>query len=64
MFLAVGIPAALTAWALLVRLARLDATKAALLLFLFMINGPMVNSLREGNTTHFLLLLLVLALWP
>jgi hypothetical protein len=61
-FLAVGIPAALTAWALLVRLARLDATKAALLLFLFMINGPMVNSLREGNTTHFLLLLLVLAL--
>jgi Glycosyltransferase family 87 len=61
-FLAVGIPAALTAWALLARLARLDARNAALLLFIFMINGPMVNSLREGNTTHFLLLLLVIAL--
>src|SRR6202007_2946732 len=61
-FLGVGIPVALTAWALLARLARLDATKAAFLLFLFMVNGPMVNSLREGNTTHFLLLLLVIAL--
>ncbi len=61
-FLAFGIPAALTAWALLARIARLDARNAALLLFIFMINGPMVNSLREGNTTHFLLLLLVMAL--
>src|SRR5215813_1380076 len=61
-FLAFGIPAALTAWALLARIARLDAWNAALLLFIFMVNGPMVNSLREGNTTHFLLLLLVLAL--
>src|SRR5262245_22023568 len=61
-FLAVGLPAALTAWALLARIARLDARNAALLLFIFMINGPMVNSLREGNTTHFLLLLLVVAL--
>jgi len=61
-FLAFGIPAALTAWALLARIARLDGQKAALLLFIFMVNGPMVNSLREGNTTHFLLLLLVVAL--
>jgi hypothetical protein len=61
-FLALGIPAALTAWALLARLTRLDAGNGALLLFIFMVNGPMVNSLREGNTTHFLLLLLVVAL--
>ena len=61
-FLALGIPAALTAWALLARLGRLDVSNTALLLFIFMVNGPMVNSLREGNTTHFLLLLLVVAL--
>jgi Glycosyltransferase family 87 len=64
-FLALGIPAAFCAWALLARLARPDAGDSALLLFIFMANGPMVNSLREGNTTHFLLLLLVVAvlLW-
>jgi len=64
-FLALGIPAALCAWALVARLARPDSGDPALLLFIFLANGPMVNSLREGNTTHFLLLLLVIAvlLW-
>jgi hypothetical protein len=61
-FLAIGVPAALAAFALLARFARLDARNVAVLLFIFLINGPMVNSLREGNTTHFLLLLLVVAL--
>jgi hypothetical protein len=61
-FLAIGIPAALAAVALLAHIARLDARNSALLLFIVLINGPMVNSLREGNTTHFLLLLLVVAL--
>jgi hypothetical protein len=32
------------------------------LLFIGLVNGPMVNCLREGNTTHIILLLLVLAL--
>ncbi|MEA2989790.1 MAG: alpha,2-mannosyltransferase [Alphaproteobacteria bacterium] len=62
MFLALGIAAALAAWALLSRLARLDMQGRALLLLLFLISGPMVNSLREGNTTHFILLFLVVAL--
>ena len=44
------------------RIGRYSASSAALLAFIFLINGPMVNSLREGNSTHFLLLLLVLAL--
>jgi hypothetical protein len=61
-FLALGIVVALVTWALLARLGRLDARASALLLFVFMVNGPMVNSLREGNTTHILLLLLVVAL--
>jgi alpha-1,2-mannosyltransferase len=61
-FLALGLAAAFAAWALLVRIGRNRASSAALLAFIFLINGPMVNSLREGNSTHFLLLLLVLAL--
>ena len=61
-FLALGLTAALVSWALLARIGRYRASSAALLAFIFLINGPMVNSLREGNTTHFLLLLLALAL--
>jgi hypothetical protein len=65
-FLAVGAVAALTAWWLLARMRRPEARNAApLLLFLGLVNGPMINSMREGNTTHIILLLLVLAfvLW-
>ena len=61
-FLALGLTAAIVSWALLARIGRYGAANAALLAFIFLVNGPMVNSLREGNTTHFLLLLLVLAL--
>jgi hypothetical protein len=61
-FLALGLAAALASWALLARIGRYRGSSAALLAFIFLINGPMVNSLREGNTTHFLLLLLALAL--
>ncbi len=62
-FLALGVAAAGAAWALLARLGQRGSNiAAALLLFIFLINGPMVNSLREGNTTHFLLLLLTVAL--
>ena len=61
-FLAIGAAAALTAWWLLARMGRPEAKNAApLLLFLGLVNGPMINSLREGNTTHIILLLLVLA---
>jgi hypothetical protein len=61
-FLALGLTATLVSWALLARIGRYGAVSAALLAFIFLINGPMVNSLREGNSTHFLLLLLALAL--
>jgi len=61
-FLALGAAASLGAWALLGRLAGLDARRSLALLFLFLANGPLVNSLREGNTTHFVLVLLILAL--
>lgn len=60
-----GIAALLGAYALLVRTARLDAPRAALLAFLFLVSGPVVNSLREGQSSHVILLLLVvgLVLW-
>ena len=60
-FLAVGAAATGLAFLLLRRMAR-PGTEAAPLLLLFLVNGPLVNSLREGNTTHFVLLLLILAL--
>lgn len=61
-YLAIGLAALLGAWALLTRLAALKAPFAAILLFLFLVNGPVLNSLREGQSTHFILLLLVAAL--
>jgi hypothetical protein len=61
-FLGFGLVATLAAWALLTRLAQLDAPHAAGLLFLFLISGPLVNSLREGQTSHIILLLLVVGL--
>ena len=61
-FLALGVAATAAAWALLTRLARPEAKIGAVLLFVFLVNGPLVYSLREGNTTHFILLLLVVVL--
>src|SRR5574341_2027402 len=61
-FLALGIAATAGAWVLLTRLARPQAKIGAALLFFFLVNGPLANSLREGNMTHFMLLLLVVAL--
>jgi alpha-1,2-mannosyltransferase len=60
-----GMAALLGAYALLLRAARLDAPRAALLAFLFLVSGPIVNSLREGQSSHVILLFLVagLALW-
>ena len=65
-FLAFGAATALAAWWLLARMRRAEAMNTApLLLLLGLVNGPMINSLREGNTTHIILLLIVLAfvLW-
>jgi Glycosyltransferase family 87 len=61
-FLGFGYAASVAAWALLVRLGRPDAKMGPTLLFFFLVNGPLVYSLREGNITHFVLLLLVVAL--
>lgn len=61
-FLGLGAAAMAAAYALLLRLGRPSPRAAGMLLLLFLANGPLVNSLREGNTTHFILLLLIVAL--
>jgi hypothetical protein len=64
-FLALGYAAVAAVVAMLAREARGGGGIAVPLALLFLLNGPLLNSLREGNTTHFILLLLVLAvhLW-
>jgi hypothetical protein len=48
-------------WAAHRRLLQASPELALVLAGLFLINGPLYNSLREGNSTHFLLGLLVAA---
>jgi len=48
-------------WAAERRLLRASSWLALVLAGLFLVNGPLYNSLREGNSTHFLLGLLVAA---
>ncbi|MEY3898503.1 MAG: hypothetical protein RLZZ214_4025 [Verrucomicrobiota bacterium] len=62
-FMTLGVAAIVATWYLLTRLAGLDRDRALLLLFVFACFGPLHNSLREGNTTHFVLLLIVSGLW-
>lgn len=57
-FSAAGVAASLLAWRLLVQALGLRGRAAWLLLFLFAASGPLHNSLREGNTSHFVLALL------
>lgn len=62
LFTALGLALVAAAWRLLVSLARLGATEAWLLALLFAANGPLLNSLREGNTSHMILFALVAGL--
>lgn len=62
LFLGFGVAVTLGAWALLAYSARPTSPCAWTLAFLFLVNGPLVNSLREGNITHIVLGLLVAAL--
>jgi alpha-1,2-mannosyltransferase len=61
-FLALGAVAIATIYALLLRLGDFNVASGAMLALSILASGPLVNSLREGNTTHFILLLLILAL--
>jgi hypothetical protein len=58
-YFVLGVAAILLSWFLLAREAGLKGAERWLLLFLFAANGPMLNSLKEGNTSHMVLLALV-----
>ena len=62
-FFLCGLAATIATWHFLSRLAGLDRGQSLFFLFFLACNGPLCNSLREGNTTHFILLLLVAGLW-
>lgn len=50
---------ALIAW-LLVRLTQAEGWRRWLIVSLVMLNGPLINSVKEGNLTHWSLVLLIL----
>jgi hypothetical protein len=62
-FTLAGLAAVGVAWALLVRLTRAVGWRRTALGALFVLNGPLYYSLREGNLTHFLLPVLVAAVF-
>jgi alpha-1,2-mannosyltransferase len=58
-----GVLAIVAAFILLARLARLSFGATTVLMLLFAFNGPLIYSFKLGNTSHFVLLALVGALW-
>ncbi len=62
LFLIISFLAVVLVWRMLASLARLETTDRWLLLLVFAANGPLHYSLKEGNTSHFVLLALVAAL--
>lgn len=62
LFFALGVAAMVATWRWLVSLAELDPRGGALLALLMVTNGPLMNSLKEGNTSHWALFAMVYAL--
>jgi alpha-1,2-mannosyltransferase len=62
LYLGVGTVAVVAMAVLLAYWLRLRGRELAVLVLLFAANGPLVNSLREGNTTHIVGLILVVSL--
>jgi alpha-1,2-mannosyltransferase len=59
LFLAISLVAVGATWLILARIVARDTTDRWLLLLLFAANGPLLYSLKEGNTSHFILLAMV-----
>jgi uncharacterized membrane protein len=60
--LAMGVAATIATVVLLSRMAGKEGRALPALTCLFLVNGPLIYSFKEGNTTHFILFMLVLAL--
>ncbi|WP_427912220.1 glycosyltransferase family 87 protein [Ramlibacter sp. MMS24-I3-19] len=54
-FTALGVAACVAAWWLLCRVARLEVRERCMLALLFAANGPLLYSVKEGNTSHMVL---------
>ena len=61
-FTALGFVAAWYIWKLLVRMFELNRRESALLCFALCVFGPLVYVLKVGNTSHFMLVLLLVGL--
>jgi alpha-1,2-mannosyltransferase len=61
-FAAVGIASVVAAWFLLVRLLDLEVRERWLLAVLFLANGPLLNGIKFGNLSYFILLIFVAGL--
>jgi hypothetical protein len=57
-YLGLGVAGIGTTLLLIATYFDLGPSKVAVLAFLFAVDGPLVNSLREGNTSHFVMLFL------
>ena len=62
LFTIVGVGSAFSAWFLLVRLAKLELLEQWLLAFLFFVNGPLLNGIKFGNISYFLICILAVGL--
>lgn len=60
-FTLIGLVMTLAAWAFLCRAANLDTQQKAVLLVVFAAFGPLIYSIREGNTSHMALAAVALA---
>jgi hypothetical protein len=60
---ALGLLAIVVSFVALVALGKLARNEAAMLAGAFVISGPLYYSVREGNTTHFVLLALIGMVW-
>jgi alpha-1,2-mannosyltransferase len=58
-FTAIGVGVVALTWRMLVRLYDLDTRESAYLVLALCVFGPMLYTFREGNTSHFILALLV-----
>ncbi|WP_295615440.1 glycosyltransferase family 87 protein [Chamaesiphon sp. GL140_3_metabinner_50] len=61
LFRIIGILAIFITWYLLIKITQTFDWRAVVLTGLFIINGPLYYSVKIGNSTHFVLLLLVVA---
>jgi alpha-1,2-mannosyltransferase len=62
LFTVVGIALTVAAWFLLARLAKLERREQWLLALLFLVNGPLLNGVKFGNVSYFLIFALTAGL--